>query len=32
MGISKAEPVPVLKAVKSGLSDETVVVVLIPAG
>ena len=32
MGISKAEPVPVLKATKSGLSEETVVVVLTPAG
>jgi L-ascorbate metabolism protein UlaG (beta-lactamase superfamily) len=32
MGISKAEPVPVLKAVKSGLSEETVVVVLSPGG
>jgi L-ascorbate metabolism protein UlaG (beta-lactamase superfamily) len=32
MGISKAEPVPMLKAVKSGLSEETVVVVLTPAG
>jgi L-ascorbate metabolism protein UlaG (beta-lactamase superfamily) len=32
MGISKAEPVPVLKVVKSSLSDETQVVVLAPAG
>ena len=31
MGISKAEAVPVLKATKSGLSDETQVVVLTPA-
>jgi hypothetical protein len=31
MGISKAEPVPVLKAAKSSLSEETQVVVLAPA-
>jgi L-ascorbate metabolism protein UlaG (beta-lactamase superfamily) len=31
MGISKAEAVPVLKATKSGLSDETQVIVLTPA-
>jgi L-ascorbate metabolism protein UlaG (beta-lactamase superfamily) len=31
MGISKAEPVPALKAVKSSLSEETQVVVLAPA-
>jgi L-ascorbate metabolism protein UlaG (beta-lactamase superfamily) len=32
MGISKAEPVPALKVVKSSLSEETQVVVLAPAG
>ncbi len=31
MGISKAEAVPVLKATKSGMPDETQVVVLTPA-
>lgn len=32
MGISKAEPLPELKATKSNLSEETTVVVLTPAG
>ena len=32
MGISKADPMPVLKVTKSGLSDETQVIVLSPSG